>query len=176
MVRSHPGDSPFPSPRLRAIMAVGVPMTQLQTSPETSGHWLSPDDLLSEVGPIAGLAAAVLESDPGFYARSPASIGRLLAADFPPESLDLLILADLLHANSSILPTLKPALKPSGRLVLFDWNPAGPCPPGPPLAARISMHDALCLAERASFTLLRSRQFEAGYLLILEPTDETVQS
>lgn len=154
-----------------------------------AGHWLSPADLLSEIGDVAGLTAAVFESEPGHYALpvvhalSPAgrllpagSHGAILSATLPEASLDLLVLADLLHSNPTLLPSLKPALRPGGRLILFDWDHAGPCPPGPPLAHRISMHDAICAAERAAFTLLHARARGAGYLLSFEPTDESVQS
>jgi hypothetical protein len=161
----------------------------LHSAGPPAGHWLSPGELLSELGDATGLTAAVFEAEPGHYALPIARAltpsgcvvpvtahGAILSATLPAESLSLLILADLFHANPAILPALKPSLQPGGRLILFDWNHTGPCPPGPPLVARISLHDAICAAERASFTLLHARSFGAGYLLSFEPTDESVQS
>lgn len=155
-------------------------------------HWLSPDLLVAQAGLAEGMTVAVFESDPGFYAvpvaRSLSPAVRLLPtttrgsschAAIPESSCDCLILADLWHdnaANPGLFADLKRTLKPGGRLVLFDWNHAGPCPPGPPLSTRVSLHDAICAAERASLTVLHARAHDGGYLLLLEPTDETVQS
>ncbi len=177
-------------------MAVGVLMSEVNLSLRTTGppvdHWLAPDQLVAQAGLAEGMTVTVCESDPGFYAapvaRSLGPAGRLLPvtcrgpalhADIPEESCDCLILADLWHANAAgpaLLADLKRAIKPGGRLVLFDWNHAGPCPPGPPLAARVAMQDAVCAAERASLTILHARRHDGGYLLLLEPTDESVQS
>lgn len=164
----------------------------LRATGSPADHWLSPEMLVAQASLAHGMTAAVFESEPGFYAqplaRSLEPAGRLLPvrccglslqADIPEESCHLLVLGDLWHANASsreLLSDLRRALRPDGHLVLFDWNQGGPCPPGPPLAARVAMHDAICAAERASLTVLHTRLHDGGYVLVLQPTDETVQS
>lgn len=177
-------------------MASGVHMSDvtvsLRAAARPADHWLSSDLLLERAGLAEGMTAAVFESEPGFYAlpfaRALGPAGRLLPvtvrgpsvhAAVPEESCDRLVLADLWHANAdsaSLLPALRRVLKPGGRIILFDWNHAGPCPPGPPLAARAPMRDTICAAERASLTVEYARRHDGGYVILLEPTDETVTS
>ncbi len=95
-------------------------------------------------------------------------------------SCDLVILADIWHEiedRDAALDEARRILRPEGRLAIFDWRPDALCPPGPSLEHRVSMRSTLCSAERKSWTLVAAATIGAdGYLLVLETTDESVQS
>ena len=64
-----------------------------------------------------------------------------------------------------------------GRLAILNWRPDALCPPGPPIEHRVSMRSTLCTVERRSWTLVKAGTIGFdGYLLVLETTDESVQS
>jgi len=141
----------------------------------TIDHWLQPGDLIPLLKLKRGSAVAVLESEPGYYGKHvEAELGSPVAetlSTFPPGSCRCIILADVLHQTShqkSLLDQAKRALAEDGRLVVFDPYPT---------PDRKILQDTLCLVERASWTLEKMHsRWNEGFVMVFEPTDESVQS
>jgi ubiquinone/menaquinone biosynthesis C-methylase UbiE len=95
-------------------------------------------------------------------------------------SCNLVIFADIWHEiedRDAALDEARRILRPEGRLAILDWRPDARYPPGPPLEHRVSMRSTLCSVERKSWTLVKAATIGSdGYLLVLETTDESVQS
>ena len=106
--------------------------------------------------------------------------GRPADTHLAAESCDLVIFADIWHEiedRNGALDEARRILRPQGRLAILNWRPDASCPPGPPLEHRVSMRSTLCSAERKSWTLVKAATIGSdGYLLVLETTDESVQS
>lgn len=95
-------------------------------------------------------------------------------------SCDIVILADLwrrLEDREAALKEARRVLKGEGRLAILDWSPAGSVPPGPPREQRIAMKEVIRTVELNSWSLDKVREpGPDGYVLVFEPTDESVQS
>ena len=106
--------------------------------------------------------------------------GRPADTHIAATSCDLVIFADLWHRlgnRNSVLDEARRILCPEGRIAILDWRPDALCPPGPPIEHRVSMHTTLCVAEMRSWSLVKAAKIGSdGYLLVLETTDESVQS
>ena len=91
-----------------------------------------------------------------------------------------MVFADIWHEiehRDAALDEGRRILRPEGRLAILNWRPDALCPPGPPIEHRVSMRSTLCTMERKSWTLVKVGTIGFnGYLLILETTDESVQS
>jgi ubiquinone/menaquinone biosynthesis C-methylase UbiE len=126
----------------------------------------------------ATLRAAL--SQPDAPANLEVLAGSPARTQLPDASCDLVLLADLwgrLENRDAVLAEAKRILKEGGRLVLLDWKPESPSPAAPPVEQRTSMHSAICALEMNSWSLDKAEEIGAdGYLLIFEPTDESVQS
>lgn len=98
----------------------------------------------------------------------------------PDRSCDMVLAADVLHEAEDpigVLGEAKRLLREGGHLAILEWRDDAAAPPGPPVEQRVSFRDAVCLVERNSWTIDRARELGPdGYLLMLEPTDESVQS
>jgi ubiquinone/menaquinone biosynthesis C-methylase UbiE len=141
----------------------------------------------------AGAKVWAIESDPVLSDKlraalsqpdAPANLevvtGTPAHTNLPDACCDLVLLADLwgrLENRDAVLAEAKRILKEGGRLVLIDWTTESPSPAAPPAEQRTSMHSAICALEMHSWSLDKAEQIGAdGYLLIFEPTDESVQS
>lgn len=141
----------------------------------------------------AGAKVWAIESDPVLADKlraalsqpdAPANLevvtGTPAHTNLPDACCDLVLLADLwgrLENRDAVLAEAKRILKEGGRLVLIDWTTESPSPAAPPAEQRTSMHSAICALEMHSWSLDKAEQIGAdGYLLIFEPTDESVQS
>src|SRR5260370_4978567 len=107
-------------------------------------------------------------------------VGRPADTHVATASCDLVIFADIWHEiedRDAALDEARRILRPEGRLAILNWRPDALCPPGPPIEHRVSMRSTLCTVERKSWTLVKAGAIGFdGYLLILETTDESVQS
>jgi ubiquinone/menaquinone biosynthesis C-methylase UbiE len=102
------------------------------------------------------------------------------SAALPNASCDTVLLADVFHAledKDAALDEAKRILRADGHLCILDWRHDGVWPPGPALERRVSLQKAICIVEMKSWSLDYAREIGPnGYLLILYPTDESVQS
>ncbi len=107
-------------------------------------------------------------------------VGRPADTHLAAASCDLVMLADIWHElenRDAVLDESRRILRPEGRLAILNWRPDGLCPPGPPLEHRVSMRSTVCTVEMKSWSLAKVGTIGAdGYLLVLEMTDESVQS
>lgn len=107
-------------------------------------------------------------------------VGRPADTHLATASCDLVIFADIWHEiedHEAALDEARRVLRPEGRLAILNWRPDALCPPGPPIEHRVSMRSTLCTVERKSWTLVKAATIGSdGYLLVLETTDESVQS
>ena len=107
-------------------------------------------------------------------------VGRPANTHLATACCDLVIFADIWHEiddRDAALDEARRILRPEGRLAILNWRPDALCPPGPPIEHRVSMRSTLCTVERKSWTLVKAGPTGVdGYLLVLETTDESVQS
>lgn len=156
-----------------------------------SGYYAIP--LGHRVGPRGRVFA--VESRPGLLARlrsalhGPDSPANVVTVEATPEATripnhccNLVLMADTLHElscneRSAALCEAKRILAEDGHLAILEWRCDAASPPGPPLGERISFGDAICLVELDSWSLDRARELHPnGYLLTMQPTDESVQT
>lgn len=106
--------------------------------------------------------------------------GSPVCSNLAGSSCDIVILADLwlrLEDREAALREARRVLKGEGRLAILDWSPDGRVPPGPPREHRISMKEVIRTVELNSWSLDKVREpHPDGYVLVFEPTDESVQS
>ena len=107
-------------------------------------------------------------------------VGRPADTHLATASCDYVIFADIWHEiedRDAALDEARRILRPEGRLAILNWHPDALSPPGPPIEHRVSMRNTLCCVERMSWTLLKACTIGSeGYMLVLETTDESVQS
>lgn len=96
------------------------------------------------------------------------------------ESCDRVVMANLwtdLHDPLATLREVGRLLRKNGRLVLIEWRPDAPCPPGPPADKRIEFRAMVQLLERHSWDLHRHGDASPfSYFLEVGICDESVQS
>ena len=105
------------------------------------------------------------------------SAGRTTLRD---ASCDLVLMADLWHELEDREAALREArriVREGGHLAILEWRHDAPAPPGPPAERRISPKATLCALEMNAWSLDEWIEIGPnGYLLLFEPTDESVQS
>lgn len=100
----------------------------------------------------------------------------------PDHCCNLVVMADLLHEmgeaeRCAALHEAKRILSEDGHLAILEWRCDASSPPGPPVEQRIPFGKAVCLVEMSSWSLHKAREIDVnGYLLVMTPTDESVQS
>lgn len=106
--------------------------------------------------------------------------GSPVCSNLGESSCDIVMLIDLwrrLEDREAALREARRILKGEGRLAILDWRPDGRVPPGPPREERIAMKEVIRTAELNSWSLDKVRESDPdGYVLMFEPTDESVQS
>ena len=100
--------------------------------------------------------------------------------NLPDKSCDVVLAADVLHEledREGMLEEAKRLLREGGHLAILEWREDATPPPGPAVQKRLAFKDAVCLVEQNSWSIDKAREVGPdGYVLILEPTDESVQS
>ncbi len=138
-------------------------------------HWLAPNELISRLKLERGTRAVVLETEPGYYGKHVhGEVGTPVADSLEsvqPESCHLIVLADVIHQapdRRSLLDHAKRLLAEGGRLVVVARYPE---------ENRLAMKEVLCALEQACWTLHKLHEdWKEGFVMVLEPTDESVQS
>ncbi|MBL8290545.1 MAG: class I SAM-dependent methyltransferase [Bryobacterales bacterium] len=106
--------------------------------------------------------------------------GRAADTHLPAASCDIILFADIWHELEHpdlALAEARRVLRPNGRLAILNWRPDVSCPPGPPVEHRVSMQKTICAVELKQWSLLEAINLQHdGYLVLFEPTDESVQS
>jgi ubiquinone/menaquinone biosynthesis C-methylase UbiE len=95
--------------------------------------------------------------------------GQATVTKLRDSSVDLVFLANVWHElddHAAVLTEAKRILRRSGHIVILDWRPDVPQPPGPPLEHRIAPKAAAATVQQEGWTLIsKSDVGEYHYLV-----------
>ncbi len=111
---------------------------------------------------------------PDLATRITTAVSTEYAVPLAAASVDLAMLGFVIHEVDEPVRLLREAhriLRPGGSLLVLDWDPLVPPPPGPPAEARISVPEARSALEEAGFALRSESAVAPGVygLLVISP-------